>query len=288
MEQKSNALLDLIKGMVVGLANIIPGVSGGTMMVAMNIYDRLIWSITHLFSHWKKALSFLVPILLGAVIAIGALSRLFEFLLTDYPILTNLGFCGLIAGSLPSITANVKGKKADPASLICFALFFLFIVGSAFLGEQSGNDVTIVLNIPGIIMLFIAGVISAATMVIPGVSGSMILMLMGYYRPILGLISLGLSSLAALNWPVLGWCIGAALPFGLGVLLGIFGIAELIEWLLEHYRLQTHWAIIGLIAASPIAILISTDWAGFSLLTLTGGIVVFVLGFAASRALDRL
>lgn len=288
MEQKSNTLLDLIKGMVVGLANIIPGVSGGTMMVAMNIYDRLIWSITHLFSHWKKALSFLIPVLGGAVIAIAALSKLFEFLLTDYPILTNLGFCGLIAGSLPSIIRNVKGKKADPASLICFALFFVLIIGSAFLSEISGNDVKIVLDVPGILMLFLAGVISAATMVIPGVSGSMILMLMGYYRPILGLISLGLSSLAALNWPVIGWCVGAALPFGLGVVLGIFGIAKIIEWCLNRYRQQTYWAIIGLITASPIAILINTSWAGFSWLTLAGGIVIFALCFFASRLLDRL
>lgn len=288
MERKSNTLLDLIKGMVVGIANIIPGVSGGTMMVAMGIYDRLIWSITHLFSDWKKSLSFLFPVLLGAALAIAALSKVFEYLLAEWPIITNLGFCGLIAGSLPSILKNVQGKKAGVASWVCFILFFLFIVATAFFSEQSGQDVEIVLNLPGIVMLFVAGVISAATMVIPGVSGSMILMLMGYYQPIMSLISTGLSSLVHLDWPVLFWCIGAALPFAIGVVLGIFGIAKLIEWIFSKWKLQAYWAIIGLIAASPIAILLNTSWAGFSWLMLAGGAVAFLVCWWISDRLARL
>lgn len=104
MNKKNNALIDVIRGMVIGIANIIPGVSGGTMMVSMGIYDQLIYSITHLFSDWKKVWRFLLPIGIGIVLAILLLSKLFEFLLGAYPIPTNLGFCGLILGSLPFIS----------------------------------------------------------------------------------------------------------------------------------------------------------------------------------------
>lgn len=98
----------LLQGMVVGIANIIPGVSGGTMMVAMGLYDKLIHAITHLKSEFKNSMKLLIPIFIGAGAAIVILSRLFEFLLENYPIPTNFAFCGLIAGSLPFIFNKVK------------------------------------------------------------------------------------------------------------------------------------------------------------------------------------
>ena len=111
-------LKQVLQGMVVGIANIIPGVSGGTMMVAMGLYDRLIHAITHLKKEFKESMKLLIPIFIGAGIAIVALSRLFEFLLETYPIPTNFAFCGLIAGSLPFIFKKVKGCELH------FILFF--------------------------------------------------------------------------------------------------------------------------------------------------------------------
>ena len=93
-----------------GIANIIPGVSGGTITVAMGLYDRVIHAITHLKSEFKESMKLLIPIFAGAGVAIVALSRLFEFLLAVYPIPTNFAFCGLIAGSLPFIFK--KSKRA--------------------------------------------------------------------------------------------------------------------------------------------------------------------------------
>ena len=101
----------ILQGMIVGIANIIPGVSGGTMMVAMGLYDKLIHSITHLKSEFKSSMKLLLPIFFGAALAIVILSRLFEFLLQNYPIPTNFAFCGLIVGSLPFILKKVKGSE---------------------------------------------------------------------------------------------------------------------------------------------------------------------------------
>ncbi len=288
MKKTTSTFVDIIRGMVIGIANIIPGVSGGTMMVSMGIYDQLIYSITHLFSDWKKVWRFLLPIGIGIVLAILLLSKLFEFLLTHYPIPTNLGFCGLILGSLPFIFQNVKHKGFSAWDFAAFAAFFILIVGLSFVEEKSGADVTLQLNLPGIFMLFIVGVITAATMVIPGVSGSMILMLMGYYQPILSTISSAIDALLHFDLPHLMYCAGLMIPFAIGVAVGVFLIAKVIEWIFARWKTQAYWAIIGLITASPIAILMKTSWAGFSIVQLIIGIVCLFAGALAAYRLSEL
>lgn len=278
-------LKKLLQGMVVGIANIIPGVSGGTMMVAMGLYDKLIHAITHLKSEFKESLKLLVPIFLGAAIAIVALSRLFEFLLTNYPIPTNFAFCGLIAGSLPFIFKKVKGHAVSVGKGVCFVIFFAVVILMAVMGETSGNAADISFGFINVVKLLVVGIIAAATMVIPGVSGSMMLMLLGYYDTILKTINKFMDALIAFDiQDILVQC-GILIPFGIGVILGIFLIAKLIEFIFSKAEIHAYYAIIGLILASPIAILLKTDWSDFSVLMLVTGIITFVLGWFVSSKL---
>ena len=271
--------------MVVGIANIIPGVSGGTMMVAMGLYDKLIHAITHLKSEFKESLKLLVPIFLGAAIAIVALSRLFEFLLTNYPIPTNFAFCGLIAGSLPFIFKKVKGHAVSVGKGVCFVIFFAVVILMAVMGETSGNAADVSFGFINVVKLLVVGIIAAATMVIPGVSGSMMLMLLGYYDTILKTINRFMDVLIAFDiQDILVQC-GILIPFGIGVILGIFLIAKLIEFIFSKAEIHAYYAIIGLILASPIAILLKTDWSDFSVLMLVTGIITFVLGWFVSSKL---
>lgn len=275
----------ILQGMVVGIANIIPGVSGGTMMVAMGLYDKLIHAITHLKSELKESIKLLVPIFLGAGIAIVALSRLFEYLLTNYPIPTNFAFCGLIAGSLPFIMKKVKGHAMSVGKGICFVIFFAVVILMAVMGETSGNAADVSFGLVNVVKLLGVGIIAAATMVIPGVSGSMMLMLLGYYDTILRTINLFIDALVAFDMQeILGQC-GVLIPFGIGVVLGIFLIAKLIEFIFSKAEIHAYYAIIGLILASPIAILLKTDWSDFSVLMLLTGIITFVLGWFVSSKL---
>lgn len=278
-------LKKLLQGMVVGIANIIPGVSGGTMMVAMGLYDKLIHAITHLKSEFKESLKLLVPIFLGAAIAIVALSRLFEFLLTNYPIPTNFAFCGLIAGSLPFIFKKVKGHAVSVGKGVCFVIFFAVVTLMAVMGETSGNAADVSFGFINVVKLLVVGIIAAATMVIPGVSGSMMLMLLGYYDTILKTINRFMDVLIAFDiQDILVQC-GILIPFGIGVILGIFLIAKLIEFIFSKAEIHAYYAIIGLILASPIAILLKTDWSDFSVLMLVTGIITFVLGWFVSSKL---
>lgn len=274
----------ILQGMVVGIANIIPGVSGGTMMVAMGLYDKLIHAITHLKSEFKESLKLLLPIFAGAGIAIVALSRLFEFLLETYPIPTNFAFCGLIAGSLPFIFKKVKGHKVTVGKIIPFLIFFGVVIVMALLGETGGNSADVSFGLVNVIKLFGVGVIAAATMVVPGVSGSMMLMLLGYYDTILKTINDFVDALVKFDMGELTTGVGVLAPFGIGVVIGIFLIAKLIEFIFSKAEIHAYYGIIGLILASPIAILMKTNWSGASVLMVGCGGVTFALGwFVASK-----
>lgn len=274
----------ILQGMAVGIANIIPGVSGGTMMVAMGLYDKLIHSITHLKSEFKNSLKLLVPIFAGAGVAIVVLSRIFEYLLANHPIPTNFAFCGLIAGSLPFIFKKVEGKKITVGKIIPFLIFFAIVILMAVMGETSGADADVSFGFINVIKLLVVGIIAAATMVVPGVSGSMMLMLLGYYDVVLATINDFIDAVLAFDMAGIMVAVGVLAPFGIGVVVGIFLIAKLIEFIFSKAETHAYFAIIGLIMASPIAILLQTDWSKFSIPTLVISAVTFIAGwFAASK-----
>ena len=172
---------DILKGAVIGLANIIPGVSGGTMMVSMGIYDTLISCITHLFKQPKKSLKTLAPFAVGMVLAIVGLSFVIDWAFTNYPLPTNTLFIGLILGGLPAILKNLKGSRVKVSGWALFILFFALIIFLQVI--QAENVATIQLSVLEIVKLLLIGGMASATMVIPGVSGSMLLKLIGYYEP---------------------------------------------------------------------------------------------------------
>ena len=271
-------VLEMLRGMVIGLANIIPGVSGGTMMVSMGIYDTLIHCITHLFKEFKKSILTLLPYAVGMVLAIGGLSFALKWAFAVYPLPTNTLFIGLILGGLPAILRQVKGKKKGAVGAVLFVVFFaLIIVMQIF---QSEHVATITLNFGEVVKLFVLGAVASATMVIPGVSGSMILKLLGYYEPVVTVAIPGLiSGLAHGEWAAVGANVGILLPFGLGIVVGIFAIAKLIEVLLARWEGQTYCAILGLVTASPVAILMATEMVNLSWSTLIISLLTFAIGF---------
>ena len=256
--------LDVLRGMVIGLANVIPGVSGGTMMVSMGIYDKLIWSINHLFKKFGQCLKILLPYLVGMVAAIllGAVGLKAAF--ASFPLPTNALFIGLILGSLPFILKEMKGERIGWQGCLAFCLLFALVV--VLKAVEKENTTTIELNVLEVVKLFLLGAIASATMVIPGVSGSMILKTLGYYEPIVtGAIPDLLHGVTSGSGSAILHSIGILLPFGLGIVFGIFGIAKLIAFLMKRWKGWTYCAILGMVAASPVVILMDTSiYAGFN------------------------
>lgn len=283
--------IDILKGMVIGLANIIPGVSGGTMMVSMGIYDTLIYCITHLFKQFKKSLMTLLPFVVGMIAALAILSNVITWALMDEfaALPTNTLFIGLILGGLPAIFKQIKGSKKRDSILggILFVLFFALVIFMATLKETQDTGAVISLSVLEVLKLTLMGCIASATMVIPGVSGSMMLMLMGYYYPVIGAIKNLINALVALDGGAILYNVGILLPFGIGVVIGIFAIAKLIEILLAKWKCITYGAILGLVVASPFAILMGLSLPGFNLVQVIVSVLTFILGFAAAWLLAR-
>ena len=267
-----DSLILVIKGFIIGIANIIPGVSGGTLAITLGIYEDLINTISHLFSNLKKNLAFVIPIGIGAVLSILLLSKLINLSLEKYPIPTTLFFIGLIVGGLPLIFNKVKNKKVTKSNFCAFILTFALIIILAFLKSGMGEVNLSNMNILMFILLIVVGVIASATMVIPGISGSFVLMLIGFYKPILNTIS------NLTNFKLLGHNILVLLPFGLGVIGGIIGVAKLIEYLLKKHEVLTYYAILGFITSSIISLFMSLSVYSFNAVEVFIGIILFIVG----------
>lgn len=271
----------ILKGMVIGIANAIPGVSGGTMMVSMGIYDKLIHCLTHLFKEFKKSIKFVAPIILGAALGVVLLSAVIEKMFVFIPIQTNLLFIGLIVGGLPMMLNKVKGQKLGIGAILGFLIFFALVVGLAALGETEGQAADVTFGFVNCIKLFGVGIVAAATMVIPGVSGSMMLMIMGYYQVIIETINDMVKSLIHFDIPgILTGC-GVLIPVAVGAVIGIFAIAKLVELVFEKAPTVAYSSIIGLIVASPIAIVLM-NWnsfvINFGFVSIITGLLALVVG----------
>lgn len=289
-------ITDIIKGIFIGIANIIPGVSGGTIALSMGIYDKLIGAVSNFLKDWKKSVLTLLPIVAGCGIGLIGFTFAVEYLLTEHTFVTCMTFIGLILGGLPVLVRQLKGKLRERggsigvSGIISFLALFAFAVILPLMGSDQEVMKTLTAT-PGLMVtLFFLGIIASATMVIPGVSGSMVLMILGYYYGIIESIKTFLEALKALNIPALTNGFLVLAPFGVGVLLGIFLIAKLITFLFEKYGVQTYCAILGLILSSPFAIFYNTGLFGqleqlnFKLiasgiiLAVVGGVVTYFLG----------
>lgn len=269
-----------VKGFIMGIANIIPGVSGGTLAITLGIYERLIGAISNLFKNFKKNIKFIIPIGIGMVLSILLLSKVISFCLDKYTLATILFFIGLILGGIPLLNKKVKGHYKSISNILIFLLSFSFVIVLSILKGEGTVSFTN-MNLFSYILLFLVGVVAAGTMIIPGVSGSFVLMLLGYYKPIIDTIS----SLTKFN--NLFENIMILLPFGIGIIVGIVLIAKLLEFLFKKFEVKTYFGVMGFVLASIITIFISAEGLVFSVPQLLIGLVLLLLGFGVAYKLGE-
>lgn len=281
-------ILNILKGVIIGVANIIPGVSGGTMMVSMGIYDDIIGSINNLFKEFKKSILTLLPYVIGMALGIVGFAKAIEFLFSLAPIPTALLFIGLIFGGIPMIWKRIKKEKINWLSVVLFLLFFALVIGLQLLGNHQGEAAkSLDFSVAHIFVGLGLGVVAAATMIIPGVSGSMIMMVLGYYNTIIGAINDFISALVHFEMAGILKGFGILVPFGIGVLVGIFAVAKLIHWLLQKHESKTYCAILGLIVASPYPVYVNAGVTNVSPLMIIIGIVALAAGLIGAYKLGE-
>ena len=247
----------VLKGFIMGIANIIPGVSGGTLAITLGIYEKFIDAISHFMKNIKENIMFLLPVVIGMGLSLVTMSNVVSYAFDKLPIPTTLFFMGLVIGGIPLITSKVSKKKDSNKTVnyiitfLTFALVIVLAFSNEIFGSGLGNANFENIDLTGYILLLLVGMVAAGTMIIPGISGSLVLMLLGYYLPVVDCIKefTHFKNIGS-NFFILGF-------FGVGVLVGIVLIAKLIEWLLKKYETKTYYGVIGFIVASVIAIPVS-------------------------------
>lgn len=232
---------NIYRGFLMGISDLIPGVSGGTIAFLLGIYDRLLTSINGIFSKdWRKHIGFLLPLAIGMGATIILFSRVIKFLLENYFAPTQFFFMGLIIGILPFMAKQAKIKSTFKA----WHYLVLLIVGvllamTAFIKPA---DTTIITSLTPTttVVLLLSGWAASTAMLLPGISGSFVLLLLGMYSTAIGAVS-------DFNIPII-------IVIGLGVVLGFVISSKIIHYLLNNHATLTFSIIIGLIVGSIFVI----------------------------------
>lgn len=229
----------IIKGIIVGIAKVIPGFSGAVLMISFNLYDKAIDAITGFFNNPKKNFLFLLNIGLGIIFGIILFSKIIYYFITNYYLYTLSLFLGLIIGGIPVISNNVpREKKYLFYLIVSFGIIFSF----SFLG--SGGDYELKNNYIDYIVFFVAGFFEATGTILPGISSTALLMVIGVYNHYLVVLS------GILNFSYIFDTLRFILPFSFGMFFGIACISILVNYLFKNYKNMTFSLILGLSIAS--------------------------------------
>ena len=291
---------ELLKGLVIGVANILPGISGGMLAITMGVYDKIIHAVTSLFKEPLKSIRILFPYGLGAVVGIVFLSLAFEYLFHTYPFQTKMAFLGLIGGGLPSLFQKAAFKKGQDRSkgllticLTCGLVILITVVGEHIIASGHQGEGMNMASGPAyltsgrfwVISMFFIGMTAAATMVVPGVSGSMIMMMLGVYEPLLQTNNACFRAALSLDFGALLQNGLVLLPYFGGMAGGVFLFAGIVERFLRTSERQMYRIIIGLVLSSPFVILWDVSFRSLRLYEILGGISLVLLGYVAAEVL---
>lgn len=266
---KVKYMKNFLKGMAVGIATLVPGVSGGTMAVILGIYDELIHAIGSFFENWKKHSLLLVEIGFGSLMGVALFSRFMESTMARYPHLMQFLFMGIIIGGLPVLyrksAAGTKRKKGD---------IIFFVLGFALVLSMSAKPAAVVTmateqSFLSMLFLFIAGIVIAVALILPGISGSFVLLVLGLYEITLNAIN---------NLNVL-----FLVPLVLGVVAGTLATTRIIESFLQKHPSKTYMLIMGFVAGSLISVFPGMPETS----QIVGSVITLVAGFFMILWLSR-
>ncbi len=272
--------INILKGFAMGTSDLVPGVSGGTIALLLGIYNQFISSISGIFSRrFWPSFTFLIPIIIGMLLAMGSLSNLFNYLLSQHHIPTMFFFGGLIIGIVPYLLkiSNYKTSFTTKHYMMVIAGIAILIVITLMNNGDKHAGETLTLSTSLIIKYFIAGMCASSAMLLPGISGSFMLLVFGVY----GTVMLAISEVVKLNFaglPIL-------LAVGFGVLAGFIISSKIIQYFLTHHKLMTFALIIGFVVGSLFAVFPGLPT---NIVMWFVSLVGFIIGFIVSLTLGRI
>jgi len=254
-------ILALIKGFIIGVMMVVPGVSGGTLAIIFGIYSGLIDAISNLFKNFKQNALFLLSFIIGALPGFYVTSRFLGPLITQYSTIVVFLFAGLILAGLPVVVRKAQIQKLHWQHLLAILLGIAFIVGVTFIPETNvaiiGSDsVTFV----DILFLLLVGFVCCLSILLPGISTFHMLYVFGLYDKV---------TTAIANLDIL-----FLLPIGISMLIGILLLSKVVNYLLKNFPTIVYCVIIGFVVAS-VVVMFKAWPAGLEWLW---SILLFILG----------
>lgn len=275
--KQDNILSRFLKGMIIALGFILPGVSGGVLAAIMGIYGRMLSFMAHIRQNFRRDFFYFLPIGIGGIVGIGVLSQPLEYLLAHYQMIVLWGFAGTIIDTLPTLLRESTSRtKRDKIDIIWF--FSMLILGGLFLFFMSEIFGTIPANFFGFV---IAGILIALGVLVPGLSPSNLLIILGLYAPMLK----GFKSFDPLVF----------LPIAIGGIISMLVFSKAMEKLIQKHHSRVYHFILGIVLASTILILVPNPYSSESITYQNATIsdwglslVLFLVGMALAFWMSKL
>ncbi len=265
-----------LKGFIIGLAKIIPGVSGAMIAIYLNIYEKLLDSITNFFSNWKENLKFIIILGIGLLLAIIIGSKIILYLLLHYKFITFMFFIGLIMGGTINFTKKIKYNYRNIILILLIVIIFLL-----FYSININTTYILKNNLYDNLIFFFGGFIDIFASIVPGISGTSLLMTLGIYNNVLNLISHSLNINYVIN------NLNIYLSYTLGMVLSFIINAYLINYCLKKYQNTSYSIILGLSISSILFLIITLFKNNFNFVQILSGIILLMIGMLISTILDK-
>ena len=257
----------ILKGFIIGIGKIIPGVSGAILAISFNVYDKLINSITNFFDNKKDNFFFLSNLGIGIILGIILFSKIIIYLLNNYYLYTTIFFTGLILGGIIPLTKNINKNKKN-ILLILISLISIIILSIL----NINNNYILKNNFIDILYFMYGGFLEAIGTIIPGVSATALLMLSGLYDIII-------SAISNINLKVL-------IPFSLSMFISILLLLKITNYLIKKYYQTTYSIIIGISIGTIIMLLLKVLYL-INIYNILFCILLLYTGFTLSKTFDK-
>ena len=293
--QSKSRFLAFLLGIFIGLAVIVPGVSGSTIAIIFGLYTALLYAIGNIFNDFKRCVLFLIPLVLGAAVGFLAGFIVIQKVFGKYLFQIVCLFVGLMAGALPAVTKEIKGAKVTPVRGTLFPLGILIPIAIGVLSillTQGGESTETFVDFPlwRFVLYFPLGFVVSATQIIPGLSATAILMAVGQFGPILNSLHLDY----ILENPAV---LGLYASIGFGFLCGLVVISRIFSKVLARHKTTAFFMVSGLSVGSIVSMFINpdvsevyADWAagnGNPVPSIIVGALLLAVGFTLSFLLTR-
>jgi len=278
---------NLLKAILIGVGGIIPGLSGAVIAMIFGLYDKMLDAIANFFDDFKKNFTFMFPILVGIAIGFIVFSNVQKILLQKYPFYTMMIIVGLIIGTVPALFKAARIKKFNLMNISVIAIsLILGLIMSASDTQLDVQNKMLEFNFTNILNLIVIGFIMAGSHIIPGISGTVLLMILGSYGIMLNAIAnlkdLFMIEIYINHIELIIYNLFIIIPIAIGLIIGVVFFSKLMNYLLKHFYTLTYCAIIGFVIGSIPSIVPPIDLSLKTILGLLFLIMSIYISYKAS------